>query len=483
MKIAQTRWRDQPLISLSAAAAARLRRLVIAGTLLIAVLLGLQPYGRLGRYLAPAALAPLVFILLINFLPWGVVALAPAAFLVDLIIGTGTNVALNATFILIIVLIGGWLARMVVIDQQVRLLPTPINMPALLFVATCLLGWLTSYLPWLPLNTARPSLFAQLGAFLLYGLSMGALLLAANLLQNQRIIQIFTWSYLGLAIVYFLATVIPNDGGRLVRRWLVDAHFGGAVYWTLLPILTMGQALFNRRLPGWFRIGLAGCASSVLLFALFRRSEWLSGWLPALVAMLVLLWLWNWRVALAVTVVGGLTLMPTLIGFYNNQVNTGDQQWSSYTRFVTWPIVYELFKLNPLTGLGPGNYVYYTPYYNLLGYYVRFNTHNNFFDILLQAGLLSLAAFLWLVYRLLRLGWELRQRAREPFVQAYANSLLAASVAILISGAFADWFLPFLYNIGMTGFQTSVWLWLFLGGLVSLWRLNSPGAPQEAQDG
>ena len=46
----------------------------------------------------------------------------------------------------------------------------------------------------------------------------------------------------------------------------------------------------------------------------------------------------------------------------------------------------------------------------------------------------------------------------------------------------ADWFLPFVYNIGFVGFQASVLVWLFLGGLVSLDNLPapSPGGSDEA---
>jgi hypothetical protein len=33
---------------------------------------------------------------------------------------------------------------------------------------------------------------------------------------------------------------------------------------------------------------------------------------------------------------------------------------------------------------------------------------------------------------------------------------------------FGDWILPFVYNIQFTGFQASVLLWTFLGGLVTL---------------
>ncbi|NMC78657.1 MAG: hypothetical protein GYA59_04775 [Chloroflexi bacterium] len=32
----------------------------------------------------------------------------------------------------------------------------------------------------------------------------------------------------------------------------------------------------------------------------------------------------------------------------------------------------------------------------------------------------------------------------------------------------ADWMLPFVYNIGFPGFQASLLVWLFLGGLVAM---------------
>ena len=37
---------------------------------------------------------------------------------------------------------------------------------------------------------------------------------------------------------------------------------------------------------------------------------------------------------------------------------------------------------------------------------------------------------------------------------------------------FADWILPHVYNIGFPGFQASVLIWLFLGGLVSLEQMT-----------
>jgi hypothetical protein len=39
---------------------------------------------------------------------------------------------------------------------------------------------------------------------------------------------------------------------------------------------------------------------------------------------------------------------------------------------------------------------------------------------------------------------------------------------VMVIMGLADWILPFVYNIGFQGFQASVLIWLFFGGLLSL---------------
>ena len=62
----------------------------------------------------------------------------------------------------------------------------------------------------------------------------------------------------------------------------------------------------------------------------------------------------------------------------------------------------------------------------------------------------------------------LRPTARTGFEQAYVNACLAGLAGSLVAGMLGDWFLPFVYNIGIAGFRASVLGWLFLGGLVAL---------------
>ena len=61
----------------------------------------------------------------------------------------------------------------------------------------------------------------------------------------------------------------------------------------------------------------------------------------------------------------------------------------------------------------------------------------------------------------------MRQREREGFGAGYVNGVLAAAAGALVLMMLADWILPFVYNIGLPGFQASVLVWFFLGGPIA----------------
>lgn len=447
-----------------------LRLALVVGALLAAILIGLRPNSQLVQLAALLAAAAAGWLALNRYPAASLVALVPLAFLADWQLGTGTNVALNATFLMSMALVGAWLARMFIVERRLHLEPTPANAPALLFLLAVSLAWAASFLPWLPEAGEKPSLPAQLGAYLLYVLPVAACLLAANTLDTSRWVRRLTWVFLGCAAVYLLFQVIPWSA-EPVKRFFVDAPTGHAVYWALLVSLSLGQALFNRELRSYVRLGLAGTALLAFAFILATRPQWLAGWLSALIAIFSLLWLWDWRLG-ALVGLPGLALVWMNFGRLYDYFFSETQAWSTLTRVVTWPIVWELFKVNPLSGLGPANYHYYVSNYSYFGYFLRFNTHNNYFDILLQAGAIGLLSFLALAGAIFVSGWRLRRASQDGFTRGYANGMCAALAAVLASGFMADYFLPFVYNVGVYGFQTSVFFWLFAGGLLSLYAIE-----------
>jgi hypothetical protein len=64
------------------------------------------------------------------------------------------------------------------------------------------------------------------------------------------------------------------------------------------------------------------------------------------------------------------------------------------------------------------------------------------------------------------------------------NGVLAAWVGAIVIMMLGDWILPFVYNIGFPGFQASVLLWMFLGGLVALERMatSAHGLQPQSKD-
>jgi hypothetical protein len=77
---------------------------------------------------------------------------------------------------------------------------------------------------------------------------------------------------------------------------------------------------------------------------------------------------------------------------------------------------------------------------------------------------------LWFCFEVGRAAVRLRSRVVSGFAAGYVNGMLAAGAGAMVIMALADWVLPFIYNIGFQGFQASVLVWLFIGGLVALER-------------
>jgi O-antigen ligase len=198
----------------------------------------------------------------------------------------------------------------------------------------------------------------------------------------------------------------------------------------------------------------------------------------------VLLWLrlskWRWLV------ISGLVALAASGIFFQAIYSFagGDAEWeeSGGSRLALIERVIELSMRNPITGIGPAAYrpygttrplIYERAYWQV----PLLNTHNNYVDLFSQTGVVGLALFFWFMSELLRVAWRLRARYREGFVGGYVAAMLGVWFGIMAIMALADWFLPFVYNIGFPGFQASVLVWMFLGGLLFLEQLSRRPAP------
>jgi O-antigen ligase len=139
----------------------------------------------------------------------------------------------------------------------------------------------------------------------------------------------------------------------------------------------------------------------------------------------------------------------------------------------------EFIKVSPILGLGPANYPSYTHLYPVLGYFIKFNSHNQYLDIITQIGLIGFACFTWFVWQVGKLGFSLVKQAREGFPRAYIYGALGGLAGTLAAGMLGDWFIPFVYNIGLDGFRASVLGWFFLGGLIALENISEIKASEK----
>ncbi len=386
-----------------------------------------------------------------------------SSLLVPLSISTGTQTRINSSLIVVMGLIVLWLLEMLGKQRRVSLIPSRALIPAFLFAGSALLSLGFGQLNWYP--TSGASLFAQVGGTLIMIMSVGAFLVAAHQFQSENWLKATVWVFIILGTLYALLFIIPSFRpyiNRIYQRAVVDSLF-----WTWLSVMAFSQAYLNTHLPRRIRL-LTGLATVIILYNLFFvRQSWTSGWLPAGFAIFLVVLLD--RPKLAIGLGAGLGLFA-LIGsqIASQYLLGGDNEYSLLTRLEAWKILGEIIAKNPIFGLGPANYYWYTPFYQILGYSVTFNSHNNYIDIIAQTGLIGLGTFLWFAFEVGKTGLKIYKKIPLGFARAYIFGAIGGLGGTLVSGMFGDWILPFVYNVGMNGYRASVLAWLFLGGLVFL---------------
>ncbi len=408
-----------------------------------------------------------VALILLRYPHLGLTALIPAAMIVPFSIGTGSQTNLNAAVLLLGLLIGLWIMDMIVRQRKIQLVPSRPILPilALIFIAVLSFGF--GQLPWFSIQPAP--IRAQLGGVALFCLSAGAFLVVAHQIKEIRGLQWMTWLFISLGGLYVIGILIPFVGNYTYRLFQYGST--GSLFWTWLAALAFSQALLNQRLPTRWRMILFALVVGLFYTSFIKNRGWTSGWLPALIAVFVIYVISNQKkipiIIMGIVVIAGLNLQTIY-----NLVMAGDNPYSLTTRLEAWKILGQIIMVNPIFGLGPANYYWYTPLFQIAGYYVPFNSHNNYVDIIAQTGLLGLACFLWFAWEVGNLGFKLRTMASEGFARAYVYGCLGGLAGTLVAAMLGDWVIPFVYNVGYDGFRSSMLAWVFLGGLVTLEQIS-----------
>ncbi len=396
----------------------------------------------------------------------GLIAIIIAGLLVPLSFATGSGTPIGINLVLLAVLVVIWILKSIAISRE-RLLPVSRTvLPLIAFCVVALLSFGIGQLPWFAFADGAP-LRAQLGGLATFLASAAAFLLAATQIRTIKWLQRITWVFVGIGALVVLARLWGIEAiGRLT-----SGGSTGSLFWTWLVAMSFAQAVANRKLKKVLRISLLALVASVFYLNMLGHTRWSSGWIPPLVAAVVVLWLALPKAGLLASLAGvvGFVALP---GRINSFVMVGDNPYSLSTRLEAWRIVGEIVRVNPLLGLGPANYYWYAPLFPILGYSVRISSHNNCVDIVAQNGYSALLCLLWFVVAVARVALDLLSKLPAGFARVYVVGALAGLVGTLVAGMLGDWFIPFVYNVTLEGMRSSLLGWLFLGGVVALEQIS-----------
>lgn len=399
-------------------------------------------------------------VLLLKHPPLGLVVAAVSGFVLPAFGPGGLNFTLLITGGLVVL----WLLDLVANKKLRELAWTPLTQSMAAFVAVALIAFVVGQLNFHPLVGNAP-LDAQVGGLTLFVLSGATFFMASTQLRSIGWLKALLYTYIGVSAAFLLFRNVSLLSG-LARFLFPERGAGGGVFWAWFPALSLSQALFNDDLSPRWRVLFGTLGVGSLGVALYYNFEWKSVWVTALFTAGVVVALRNWRLAVLSGVLGlvlVLLIAPDVIA---------SEDYSLSTRIEAWLILAEIIKASPILGLGFGNYYWVTPLYPIRGWYVQFNSHNNYVDIVAQTGLLGLFCFLWFAWACGHLAWRMGREAKSGFERAYAYGVLAGLAGTLLAAMLGDWLLGFVYNIGLSSFKSGVVVWLFLGGLQALHTMH-----------
>jgi len=437
-----------------------LKIMLICGVSLMGILVGQIGSPRTLSMILMLIIAFGFVLILVRYPPLGLLLLVAS-----IIIPVNGPSNSNLTLALVALLIG--LLTLDFVTGQYRFrekLPAPLT-PLILLAFAAMLAFGMGQLPYFYFASHAP-LAAQLGGLVLYIFSIATVLVVFFRIENQLWLKWIVWLFVSIGSLAVAGWIIPAVGR--VTGYFFNSGVTGSLFWTWLVTIAFSQGFFNHNLGTRTR-GAIIVVFFATLFVIFKNFiAWTSGWMPALISIVVILLIAKPRLAIPLYFVGFIILLFLMQQTINDVIMVGDNSYSLSTRLEAWSILTNVMKKSPIFGVGPANYYWYTPLFSIRGYNVKFNSHSQYIDLLAQTGLLGFAAYLWFFVSTGLLAWKLKDRSHRDFNQAYVLGTLGGIVGTLVSGALGDWVIPFYYNVNLGGFRASMLSWLFLGGLLAL---------------
>ena len=397
--------------------------------------------------------------------PIGLTLLLITSFLVPIEFGTGTQTTINPTVIIIPLLICAWILKLLLVPGSKLPQLSKSEWILLIFAVSGVFSLLVGQL--LIFNVDGAPLRAQIGGLAILFMSVGIFLFVANQGGSTVGLTRLTWVFLLIAALVILLKILPSLSE--ISERIVVSGATGSMFWLWTVALSFAQVSANRKLHRIWKLGLSALVVSVFYITFFQQRAWTSSWLPALFAILLILWLTTPKIGVLITLVALLYYSLDSKAVIN-LVMVGDNYYSLSTRLQAWEIITGLASKSPLFGLGPANYYWYASSLPIAGWYVNFSSHNNYVDLYAQFGIIGLGLFIWFAVEIGLIGLRLLRVVSDDFSRSYIIGALAGLGGTLMAGMLGDWFMPFVYNIGFAGTRSSFLPWFFLAGILVIKR-------------
>jgi O-antigen ligase len=452
--------------------------LTVAGLLAIEVIIGL---GLLNNrpYLLAIPLIPLFVFYLSNQLEQGILFLLFLMVWVRFGISTGTATKLPMALLFVGLWLGLWLVKMA-LDRQIKILPSPLNLPTLAFIVTVLVSTLWCRF-WLDPQViiAGKFLSVQIGTIGATLLSVLIPIACINLVRQVWLVKACYWLIVAGSIFYlpfysaenliYLSEVKKLGADQITFLTLSRLVNSGGLFPLWFCSLTLALLLFCKEFNKWQKILMAvvflGWLFRLFIITIVR----ISGWLPAFIAMLIVLFLYSRKWFFIFCLLG---LVFGILNFqllYESIIVAKEQEGTlagSSSRGNLWTQAFRVSQDHLILGTGPAGYAnYYMTYYRDFAY----STHNNYLDILLQYGLVGLGFFLWVIGTCIVQLWKaLDCHKKGSFEYAFTIGAFAGAVGMLPAMWLGDWVIPFAYNQTIAGFSYTAYNWVFIGLALAL---------------
>lgn len=381
---------------------------------------------------------------------------------------TGTASRLVDSLVLTIVFVGLWILKMIVLDKKISIEPVLVNKLLLLFILSTLISlvWGIIFRDVLVV-TWRSFFLVQIASTIVMVMLPGAFLLVAHLISNVKLLKVMVILMLvagGLGLLNSFGLFrLPINTGGLFTMWVIA--------------LATGIAIFNRGLHWAIRGSLLILAVAWVYYRFGLNISWVAGWLPAMAAISILLFMRSKKFLFLFIVV--VVVLVAIKSDYFTGAFIQERGESGFTRLTAWNTNWRVTGKHLLFGTGPAGYAaYYMSYFPT----EAMATHSNYIDILAQTGIIGLGLFMAFFAGLAWNGYKLcmQLKGRGDFIEGLANAAFAGTLGCILAMAFGDWVVPFAYTQTIAGYDYAVYCWLFMGTILVIRRLtNNNLIPQQ----